>query len=199
MGIRKDTFEKLGIREIWQNSVSDDLSLSRVAKKAGIKIAYIPACLVATYENIDMSKLLEFGRRQMLITRMTKPGSWWFALFSMVFTVFGLWGTLGVAVWAISTGLEGKLLFCAAPVIFLTCQFAGALLRQKTAVTILSGLKEEIRPAAIADLFLFWLWSILFLIIIIYSVFGKTIVWRGITYKLENNGKMKILTEQNKW
>lgn len=196
MGIRRDFFEKRGIKEIWRNSLSDDLSLSRAAKKAGVKIAYIPACLVATYESMDISKLLEFGRRQMLITRVTKPDTWWFALFAMLFTVFGFWGTLAAAIWAISTGLENELLFCLTPLVFLTCQFTGALLRQKTAAVVLSELKEKTRPAATADLFLFWLWSILFLIIIISSGFGNRIVWRGITYRLDRNGKIKILAEQ---
>jgi hypothetical protein len=46
---------------------------------------------------------------------------------------------------------------------------------------------DERRPmkiACAADILFFWLWSPLMLLFIISSVFGRTITWRGIKYKL---------------
>jgi hypothetical protein len=161
-----------------------------------MKIAYLPACLVASYESINIRELFEFGRRQMLITRLTKPASWWFALFSMLSRVLGFWGTLLVAVLALSAGFENSILFFIIPLALLFCQFIRALIRKNIAERVLYSLKTKIKPALISDLFLFWLWSILFLIIIIISGFGNTVTWRGIKYRLEKNGRTTILDQQ---
>ena len=40
------------------------------------------------------------------------------------------------------------------------------------------------RFAMFADILFFWVWSVLMLFLIISSAFGRTIVWRGIHYKL---------------
>jgi cellulose synthase/poly-beta-1,6-N-acetylglucosamine synthase-like glycosyltransferase len=191
MAIKKDTFERLGIAELWSNSVSDDLSLSRAVKQAKLKIAYLPACLVATYEKFDIAEMFEFGRRQMMITRFAKPANWWFALFAMSFAVFGLWGTLTAGIYAVCAELENAKLFFIVPLFFFACQFIRAALRQKMAMTVLAELKPEMKAAAIADLLLFWLWSIIYLVIIAASAFGRKITWRGINYKLQTEGRIK--------
>jgi len=50
MAIRVDVFRRLGLDKIWAKALSDDLSLSGAVKKAGMKVAFVPACLVASYE-----------------------------------------------------------------------------------------------------------------------------------------------------
>jgi hypothetical protein len=40
------------------------------------------------------------------------------------------------------------------------------------------------KPAMAVDISLCWLWSLLLLLFIISSSFGRTITWRGIKYKL---------------
>jgi hypothetical protein len=46
------------------------------------------------------------------------------------------------------------------------------------------------KTARNADLFFFWFWSILFLLIILSSAVGRTITWRNIRYRL--NGPLDI-------
>jgi hypothetical protein len=40
------------------------------------------------------------------------------------------------------------------------------------------------RAVCAADILAFWLWSLLMLVLIISSAFGRTVCWRGIRYKL---------------
>ena len=76
MAIRVDVFRKLGLDKIWPKALSDDLSLSTAVKKAAMKVAFVPACLVASYESTNWADLFEFGRRQFLITRVYAPRTW---------------------------------------------------------------------------------------------------------------------------
>ena len=88
MAIRIDVFRRLGLDKIWQKTLSDDLSLSREVKKARMKVAFIPACMVASYESTTWQQLFEFARRQFLITRVAAPGTWLFGFFSSLWNCY---------------------------------------------------------------------------------------------------------------
>ena len=187
MAIRADVFYQIGLDKIWSNALSDDLSLSYAVKKAGKKIVFVPACLVASYDSITWGDLFEFGRRQFLITRVSTPGTWWFGLCSSLYSILGLWATAAAAIYAstqLSTPRHQLLVFIAVPVLFFASQFIRAILRQKMADKLLRYKYRTSKAAIAADILFFWLWSFLLLFLIISSAFGRTIRWRGIRYKL---------------
>ena len=184
MAIGAQIFRKVGLDKIWPKVLSDDLSLSYAVKKAGLKVAFVPACLVASYESTTWRKLFEFGRRQLLITRISAPKTWWFALAGALYSVLGLWGTVGIAAYAITTEQKDTLFFAAVPVLFFASQMARAILRQRTAAKLLEKDLPKMKFAIAADVLFFWLWSLLLLALIVSSAFGRTITWRGIRYKL---------------
>ncbi len=208
MAIRVDVFRRLGLDKIWPKALSDDLSLSYAVKKAGMKVFFVPACLVTSYESITWPKLFEFGRRQFLITRINAPGTWWFGLFSSLYSILGLWAGATLALYAATIADENLSLYAAVPILFFTAQFIRAVLRQKMADKLLkyeprlsavasakaeatsdeqratSDERRAMKAACAADILFFWVWSPLLLFFIISSAFGRTIRWRGIRYKL---------------
>jgi ceramide glucosyltransferase len=196
MAVRRDVFSELKIEEVWSKSISDDLALSRAVKKAGLKVAFVPACLVASYATFTWRKLFEFGRRQFVITRVTTPGLWTVGLFCSIYSVLGLWGGMAAAVYALSCRLEPLWPYVAVPAVFFVGHFWKAWLRQKTMQLVLDDRSRGLRSAARADMFLSWLWSPLLLGIIISSAFGRTITWRGIRYRLLGPDKVVVLPER---
>ena len=184
MAIGAQTFRKVGLDKIWPKALSDDLSLSYAVKKAGLKVAFVPACLVASYESTTWRKLFEFGRRQLLITRISAPKTWWFGLGAALYSVAGLWGTVALAVYTITAGQKDMLFFAAVPVLFFASQMARAILRQRTAGKLLEKDLPKMKFAIAADVLFFWLWSLLLLGLTLSSAFGRTITWRRIRYKL---------------
>jgi ceramide glucosyltransferase len=193
MAIRVDVFRKLGLDKIWPRTLSDDLSLSNAVKKAGLIVAFVPACLVASHEFTTWRELFEFSRRQFMITRVSAPKTWWFGLGSSLYSILGIWATAGVAIYAGVTQNEHLLLFAAVPIVFFVGQLIRAILRQKMAGKLLSHERRKMRAACAADILGFWLFSLLMLILIISSAFGRTIRWRGIYYKLL--GPTEIIVE----
>ncbi|MDD5135384.1 MAG: glycosyltransferase [Phycisphaerae bacterium] len=184
MAVKVDVFRKLGIDEIWKNAASDDLTISRAVKRAKMLVAFVPACLVASFEQTNWPSFFEFARRQFLITRVTMPGSWLFALFCGTFGFLGFWG---FAVLAFVTAMNSSGhwgIFLTASVVFFTGQAARAIMRQKMIFKLLASEAEKMRTAAIADCLGGPIWSLILLGCIISSAFGRTIKWRGIKYKL---------------
>jgi cellulose synthase/poly-beta-1,6-N-acetylglucosamine synthase-like glycosyltransferase len=184
MAIRVEVFRKLGLDKIWPKSLSDDLSLSTAVKKVGLKVAFVPACLVASYESTTWGKLFEFGRRQFLITRVYAPRTWWFGLLSSLYSVLGIWATAALAIYAAVIGHQHTGLFVSVPIVFFANQLGRAVIRQKTAAKLLGHERKAMQAACIADIVACWVWSLLLLLFIVSSAFGRTICWRGIRYKL---------------
>jgi len=192
MAIRVDVFRKLGLDKIWPKALSDDLSLSGAVKKAGLKVAFVPACLVASHEVTTWRQLFEFARRQFIITRFSAPKTWLFGLFSGFYSILGIWAAAGLAIYAGAIGHQNLPLFTAVPVVFFVSQFIRAILRQTMAGKLLSHERQAMKAARLADVLGFWLWSLLMLILIISSAFGRTICWRGIRYKLLGPNEMIV-------
>jgi len=195
MAIRVDVFRKLGLDQIWPKVLSDDLSLSCAVKKAGLKVVFVPACLVASFERATWRSLFEFSRRQFLITRVSAPKIWWIGLLSSLYSVLGTWGAAGLAVYAAAIQHKSLPMFVAVPVVFFTSQLVRVILRQRMARQLLAPQRRAMRGAYVADILAFWIWSLLLLFLIVSSAFGRTICWRGIRYKLM--GPTETIIEAN--
>lgn len=196
MAVRVETFRRLGLDKIWPKTLSDDGSLGTAAKKAGMKVAFVPACLVASHVSVSGRELFEFGRRQFLITRIYAPQTWWIGVFGSLYSVLGLWATAAIAVYAATLENQNLPLFAAVPVVFFASQFLQAILRQKMISKLLEKDWHQMKAACAADILGFWLWSLLMLFFIISSTFGRTLCWRGIRYKLPSPAETIIIGDK---
>lgn len=187
MAILVQTFRQVGLEAIWSRSICDDLTLSGAVRRAGKKMIYVPPCMVASYESTTWLKLLEFFRRQLVITRIYAPHTWLYGLLAMLFSLGGLWCTTGFAIAAWQAGHKNAVFFTlAAVVIFLNQAIRAALRQWMIARFLLAKDRKALLPAAVADITLFWIWGILLLALIFSSAFGKTIRWRGIRYHIRS-------------
>jgi len=196
MATTVEFFRQAGLDKTWPGVLSDDLSLSYAVKKAGKLVAFVPACLVASVQSTNWAELFEFGRRQFLITRVYAPGTWWFGLFSSLYSVLGLYGGAAAAFYAAGEGSVHTSLFTTVPVLFLLGQFIRALLRQSMAGKVLGEYRDKMRAARCVDILACWAWSLLMLVFIVSSAFGRTITWRGIRYKLVSRTETIVLGDK---
>lgn len=74
--MHRETFDRLKILESWRGSVSDDYAITRTSQNAGVKIVFVPECLVPSYGVSTFGELVEFTTRQIIITRVYHPGLW---------------------------------------------------------------------------------------------------------------------------
>ncbi|HEY3244294.1 MAG TPA: glycosyltransferase family 2 protein, partial [Phycisphaerae bacterium] len=84
--IRREVFERVGVRAAWQCALSDDYQLTRCVREAGLGIRFVPGCVVSTAAPSRWRDFLGFAHRQFVITRVCGPRLWtlatiWCALF----------------------------------------------------------------------------------------------------------------------
>jgi ceramide glucosyltransferase len=74
--IRRRTFESIGVRRLWETSVSDDLSMTIAVRQAGLRVHFVPQALVPSSDGTTLRGFWAFARRQLIITRVYTPEIW---------------------------------------------------------------------------------------------------------------------------
>jgi GT2 family glycosyltransferase len=192
--IRRETFERLGVREKWKGTVSDDFVLTDIIRDAGLQIVFVPQALVASIGKCTFREMLEFTTRQMKITRVYAPRLWLVSLFgSALFNVvmissllIGLFAPMGafsrivaiVTLISVSAANIGKSFLRLTAVKFAIPEYGTAINRQ------------------------FWTQSVLWLLTPaifacngIAALFSRRVSWRGTTYELKSKRETVIIAD----
>jgi hypothetical protein len=192
MAMRREDFFGLGVHKMWQNALSDDYVLSYCVKKvARRKIHYVPQCLVASDANFNWASLFEFSVRQYRITKVCEPLVWLAAVagallyltafcYTLFNVIYGFFDRTVVPDHYNQMAMFGGLY---------TASIVRGFLLIGGGTQLLPEHKKAIRST------LFWAtigapWCyVINLLALIGAGFGRTIVWRGITYKMVSRGK----------
>lgn len=189
MALRRADFIKFGVLDAWQHALSDDYVVSFVVKKQrpARPIAFIPQCIVASPAQFTWGRFWEFATRQYRITRVCAPLIWLCALLGPMLYL-AAWGyTLVLSIWGF---------FAPLPVPGVHWHFVWMYLGL-CAVTVLRGgcllLSARIfLPAQWPAIRQGWFWftfgmpvvHAVNLMVVAGSAIGRTITWRGITYRM---------------
>ncbi|MEQ1921785.1 MAG: glycosyltransferase [Pyrinomonadaceae bacterium] len=196
MAMRRDTFERLEMREKWSGVLSDDFAVTRTVKATGLPIIFVPQALTATVEDCTLAETVEFTTRQMKITRVYATPLWIVSIIGT--TIFNavliaalliviLSKTNGIAVWV-----------SLATILLVTGFSTGkAWLRLNAVRLALPQYDSDLRRQ-------FWtqntLWLIaptLFLYNSLAAWMSRRMVWRGITYELKSPTETVIIARDD--
>lgn len=183
MAIRAETLQKIGIKQVWGNAISDDMTLNSALRKNGYRILFLPHCTVATFNHTNLEHFLTWATCQTVLTKVFNRGLWNYALAAYAFIDFVfLLGIIGVALGALQTPVW---FFPAA--MLLTPSVLGMVRsgqRSNAFARAMPELKKEFERTrsaeAIASLFVPWIMTYC----IIKSARTDEIEWRGRKYKL---------------
>lgn len=193
--IRRETFERLSIRERWRGTVSDDFTLTRILHEAKLPIHFVPACLVASLEDCSFGELIEFTSRQLKITRVYAAHLWKPVLIGSLLFSSVFFGGLALVVVRAALGLSLGLLLTLLCAIFLLGS-AKAYLRLRAVSIPLARYRNQVRRSLPAHLFLWPIASLLYLYNAIAAAASRQIEWRGITYELKSPTEAVIISRK---
>lgn len=195
--IRRETFEKLKLREKWRGALSDDFAVTRTMHEAQLPIYFVPQVLTATIEDCTFKELFEFTTRQMKITRVYASTLWKNSFIgSFLFNLVWIWGILIVAInplnsfifWFATVSLSLVFLFSAGK----------SYLRLKAVKMILKDYEKELNNQFFPQNILWIVTPAIFLYNCFCALFSRRILWRGITYHLTSPRSTEILPNEGK-
>jgi ceramide glucosyltransferase len=192
MAIKRENFRRWGIQEIWRRSCLDDYTLTRQVKKAGLPIAFVPACFVASYEETTWKQLWDFGRRQFILTWAYYRQLWWLGVAGLGQFIVGFWGGTAVSLYLWRQGSEHAPYAAILPLFLYFCSMIKAAARQIMIGKILHHDRQKLLIPAIIDLLIQPITAILMLTLLLSTACSKSIFWRGHRYDLTNPDRVEI-------
>ena len=193
--IRRETFEKIKMREKWRGTLSDDFMLTRALHENNLPIYFVPQALTASVGNCDWRELFEFTTRQMKITRVYAPQLWKQSLLgAFLFNLVFVWGIFILIFGsAISFSFWLTVVVLSLIAVFST---AKSWLRLNAVKLVLKDYENDLKKQFWAQNTL-WIFSpAIYLYNCLRAFFSNEISWRGITYKLKS--PREIIVERSK-
>jgi len=191
--IRRELFEQLGMLEIWQNSLSDDYSLTMAIERSRRQIVFLPECLTPSFVHTDFAGLLEFTNRQVKITRFYRPQMWKAAFATHILYCFtlllGLWVTLDLV--AGSRPASQIITLWTLPLVLSSMRGA---LRVIGVAETLPLFRKDLMGQSWIYLLVPLLVPFLYLSNFFASLAGRRIRWRGIQYEIISADQTRVLT-----
>lgn len=195
MALRCSTFDKIGVVERWNGTVSDDFAVTRAVKDAGLVIAFVPQAMAVSHETCTFAEMLEFTTRQMKITRTYATPLWVVSFVGSAIFVSVMTASLLIAIlarsnsWLVATAL---LTFG----IVSALSIGKAYMRLKAVRLALPDWDRELGRQTFPQLTLFLLATIVFLYNCISALISRRITWRGTTYELKSATETVIITRK---
>lgn len=191
LAIRRETFEKLNVREKWRGTLSDDFAVTRAMKEANLPIYFVPQCLTATVEDCTFKEFLEFSTRQMKITRVC-AAPLWKASFVGSFLFTAVFWT-GVTLLFFLSGIHLRLTLIILLTIF-ALGFGKAWLRLKAVKLVLTDYETELNKQFLPQLTLWTITPLVYFYNCLGALFSRKITWRGIEYRLQSATETEVLS-----
>lgn len=194
--IRRETFERLQVKDGWQGSVSDDFTLTNLLHEAKLPIHFNANCLVPSLSDCDFHELLEFTSRQIKITRVYSPHLWKPILIGGLLFGVVFFGGIALLLTRLALGQPFGWLLAILGAVFLL----GALksfVRWRVVNIPLRDYRAAMRRDLPAHVFLWPVASLLYLYNAILAGLSRRIAWRGITYELKSPNEAVIISRSN--
>lgn len=192
-GIRRETFDAIGLRDAWQGTLSDDMVATRVLRKNRVRVRFEPACVVGSPLDQTLRQTLSFLRRQYMVARFYAPPWWAFAVLNATLINAAWLG--GAAVFAVGMAIGSPIAWAAfgtTAVLYGLGVFRAAV-RQDLTSDYFPGQEAAFRVARCWDIWAGPLAGLGNGLGLLGSMLGRHIVWRGIGYRMLPGGKMRIV------
>ncbi|HYM00896.1 MAG TPA: glycosyltransferase [Blastocatellia bacterium] len=197
--IRLETFRRIHVADRWQSALSDDYAMTTAVQQSGLKIRFVPQCLLVTREDPSFLSLLEFTTRQMIITRVYRPRAWWVGMISYLLFNLGFWASVAlipvtsrVTAFANNPPSSFAVMVALTALIYLLGCGKG-LTRVLGALKALPEFASEIKSLWWAYCIAWPLVSLVFLYNFLRSAVTRRIVWRGVRYEMRSPSETIVL------
>lgn len=183
MAIRRTVFDEADVRGAWQGALSDDYAITHAVRRAGLKVAFVPGCVVGSEGRVGFVPMLTWVARQISITRVYWPLLFWLAaatnLSATAFLVLApvAGGAVSLSLLAAvllmgcaSGGLRARALARLAP------QWRGEVNRHLWAYTLMAPLSGLVTAYGVVS-----------------ALLSRRIEWRGIRYEMRSPNETVVL------
>ncbi len=192
--VRRATFERIGMRELWRGTLSDDFAMTRAMRANGLGIAFVPQALTASVESCGVRELFEFTTRQIKITRVYQPHLWMLSLIgSGLFCLVMAWAA-AIAAIAPFRGFDSVFAFATIAAVSVL-SIGKSVWRMRAVRLVLGAYRAELDRQWFSQCTLWLLSPGLFFYNSVCALISRRILWRGIRYELRSPTETVVIPD----
>lgn len=185
--IERGLLDALDLPNRWARVASDDLTLTKALRMAGIPVHSTARALVPSPVSYSWSSVFSFGRRQYLLVRYYAPRHWLLAGWTLCVPVVAA----AIAAGAAGGGSLGAALCLGGAIMLhlLRHRVRLSIARRTFSPEIVSAIEPNMR-------FGWWGWPLVHAVhtaAFLGSLCGREFCWAGIRYRLRHDGEVVIL------
>ncbi len=194
--VRRDRFEELGIRRAWERKLNDDLVVTRIMRRARLRVEYEPACAVASPIDVSLTQMIDFARRQYFQARFYLPNFWRAGLLLTTFSLTAFYVSLvtTIVAWRSGSGIAWLPTLVAAT-LYTSWVYRGVY-RVWLSQELFPDYRRQLRATRLLDIFGGPVAALANWLIFAGTAIGHRLVWREIHYELDHRGN--VLTVRHK-
>jgi ceramide glucosyltransferase len=195
--LRREVFERGDVAGALARTVSDTFAITNSVRRLGLRVEFVPQCLVISPDDSTLVETLRWTNRQTTISRVYSPPFWWTVAitYSLANGVVALGFVLLLAA-AMST--ESDLWLPAALMLSLVpLEILNASLLFPVILRLLPSHAGQLRVFRWGYLLLAPLASVLILVNSVVSRTTDVIEWRGVRYRLVSAEHTQVLSGDN--
>ena len=187
MAMRAGFLRDAGLADRFRGALSDDYQVTRLCREHGRRVFFVHQCLVPSGIDLSLRGLLEFGRRQYLITRVHDPVLHAKAVLltaGYLLAVASAWIGGALAWW---TGYPGVAAGAATALVFVFAanQYRATLRRRAVKSAFGPTMAHHLRRTLAVDRFGTTLVVMVNLVLLLSAFSSRRMTWRGIRYELK--------------
>jgi len=191
--VRRGTFDRLDIAARWRRALSDDYQVTRAVRDAGLRIHFVPRCLLPSPEETTLRGFFTFARRQLVITRVCAPKVWRTGLGLACNFIVGATAVAATAVWAYFDGRHSLMIGAlAAWGVILALAGLKSILRQMAVRKVLRP-PDVSRADFLFDVIGVGFIGVLHLVLLLSSARSRRLAWRNRLYEMVSPDETLVL------
>jgi ceramide glucosyltransferase len=180
MAIRREVFQRIGVAAAWEGALSDDYAMTHAVRRAGLRVEFVPSCLVGSRGGVGLRELFSWCARQIAITRVYWPAL--FAFAAVTHLIYGAFLALAL--------VQGRFALLS---IVLLPGIVGGGLRAKAIAELAPQWRDTISRYLWAYALLVPLAGTVTLLGILRALASRRIEWRGKLYEMRSPTETRIL------
>ncbi len=189
--ISKQLLKKLKVQELIKKTFSDDTQITQAVKKAGLKIKFVPSCIINS-EMDEFFRLSKFTTRQVVTVRLYFKNVWRAGVIFYIGNLLAI--IMGFATLFMYFATEQHLFLIESSLMLLTI-FFGFLRASIDYANLKNLINAQIRSRTLyiaAD----FCAGVLMAYNILRAWKKKTLTWRGVTYRINSPYDIEIVERE---
>lgn len=188
MAISRRVFDSLDVSKLFEGSLNDDLRLSKAARKAGNRIAFVRSLILPTMIDFNWGSFIEFTKRQYTQVKFFSPILYTGTNIVLGFYVLGLASIIAAIIYGYF------LAWVPIAAAYVIDQFR-ALARQQIYLSLFeeNGIRRKLFAASWLEHMLTPFWMTLHWFLLFSTWTQSRITWAGIRYRIYSKSKTKVL------